>query len=93
MLSVNEPGYLSCKCCVEGLECDIKELVSVLESPAGRLSRKSHSPAEEEGMLLVGLVQGSCQTSHLDVPLFPEISQLHHLQHVFAAGLRECSFV
>lgn len=58
MLSVNEPGYLSCKCCVEGLECDIKEVVSVLESPAGQLSRKDHSPDREEGMLPVGLVTG-----------------------------------
>lgn len=92
VLSINEPTYLSCKCCVERLECDIKELVSVLESPAGQLSRKSHSPSKEEGMFLVGLVQGSCQTSHLDIPLFTEKSQHHHLLYVFA-GLRECSLV
>jgi len=69
VLSTNEPQYLSCKCCVAGVECQIKEPVSLPESPAGRLSGRSGA-AEEEGMLPAGLVPGWQQACHCS-RLFP----------------------
>lgn len=44
VLSINGPGYLSCKCCVEGLECDIKELVSVLGALLGNCPGRAAAP-------------------------------------------------